>query len=260
MSTLVISSVNVNGIRSATTKGLADWIRAKDYDIICFQELKAMEADVPEEIRSLEYHQYYHPAEKKGYSGVGVLSKLKPESVTYGMGVDWVDQEGRILTLDFGNWCLCSVYAPSGTTGDIRQEVKYRFLDAFMEFAREFSQKGKPVIFTGDINIAHREVDIHNPVSNKKTSGFLPEERDWFTKFLDSGFMDVYRYRNPEVRDVYSWWSFRAGSRGNNKGWRIDYQLASKSMESAIVNATIETDLVISDHAPVTCTYNMTSI
>jgi exodeoxyribonuclease III len=257
MPNIVISTVNVNGIRSATTKGLADWIRVKDHDIICFQELKAMEADIPAEIRSLDYHQYYHPAEKKGYSGVGVLSKIKPESVRYGMGVDWVDREGRILTLDFGSWCLCSVYAPSGTTGDVRQEVKYRFLDVFLDFAQTFAQKGKHVIFTGDINIAHCAIDIHNPVSNKNTSGFLPEERDWFTKFLDSGFIDVYRHANPDVKDVYSWWSFRAGARGNNKGWRIDYHLASKSLESVIQGAHIETDLVISDHAPVTCSYDL---
>jgi exodeoxyribonuclease III len=256
MSTIVISTVNVNGIRSATTKGLADWIQAKGHDIICFQEIKALESDIPNEIRSLEYHQYYHPAEKKGYSGVGVLSKLKPESVTYGMGVDWVDQEGRILTLDFGSWCVCSVYAPSGTTGDVRQEVKYRFLDEFTTFARSFGERGKKVIFTGDINIAHREIDIHNPVSNKNTSGFLPEERDWFSAFLESGFVDVYRHKNPDLRDVYSWWSFRAGSRGKNKGWRIDYHLASSAFAPSIVDAYIETDLVVSDHAPVTCSYN----
>lgn len=257
MSTITISSVNVNGIRSATTKGLADWIQAKDHDIICFQELKALESDIPTEIRALDYHQYYHPAEKKGYSGVGIMSKLKPESVTFGMGIDWVDQEGRILTLDFGSWCVCSVYAPSGTTGDIRQEVKYRFLDAFARYAHSFAEKGKHVVFAGDINIAHREIDIHNPVSNKNTSGFLPEERDWFTKFLASGYLDVYRQINPDMHDVYSWWSFRAGSRGNNKGWRIDYHLASNSLEATILGASIETDLIVSDHAPVTCAYNM---
>jgi exodeoxyribonuclease III len=258
MPTTVISSVNVNGIRSATTKGLANWILAKDHDIICFQELKALEADIPTEIQALDYHQYYHPAEKKGYSGVGIISKIKPESVTYGMGVDWVDREGRILTLDFGSWCVCSVYAPSGTTGDERQEVKYRFLDEFTPFAQSFAARGKHVIFTGDINIAHREIDIHNPVSNKNTSGFLPEEREWFTKFLESGYIDVYRHMNPDVRDVYSWWSFRAGSRGNNKGWRIDYQLASASLAPTFLDAKIETDLVVSDHAPVTCSYDIT--
>jgi exodeoxyribonuclease-3 len=256
MSILSIASVNVNGIRSATSKGLADWIQTKGHDIVCFQELKALESDVPSEIRSLDYHQYYHPAQKKGYSGVGVITKVKPESVTYGMGVDWVDQEGRILTLDFGSWCLCSVYAPSGTTGDKRQEVKYRFLDVFTDFALSFGKRGKHVIFTGDINIAHREVDIHNPVSNKNTSGFLPEEREWFTKFLDLGFVDVFRHYNPDARDIYSWWSFRAGARGNNKGWRIDYHLASRALAQSVQEAYIETDLVVSDHAPITCHYD----
>lgn len=258
MSSLVISSVNVNGIRSATSKGLAEWIVQKNHDIVCFQELKAMEEDIPAEIRSLhEYHQYFHPAEKKGYSGVGVLTKREPISVTYGMGLDWVDSEGRILTLDFGDWCLCSVYAPSGTTGDVRQEVKYRFLDAFSAFALGFHERGKQVIFTGDINIAHQEVDIHNPVSNKNTSGFLPEERAWFSSFLELGFVDVFRHKNPDLKDIYSWWSFRAGSRARNKGWRIDYHIASESLAPSIVEAWIETDLVVSDHAPVTCKYEL---
>lgn len=258
MSGFTISSVNVNGIRSATSKGLADWIVQKDLDIVCFQELKAMEEDIPAEIRALDtYHQYYHPAQKKGYSGVGVMTKREPLSVTYGMGIDWVDSEGRILTLDFGDWCLCSVYAPSGTTGDIRQEVKYRFLDEFKAFAQGFHESGKKVIFTGDINIAHQDVDIHNPVANKNTSGFLPEERAWFSDFLNSGFIDVFRHKNPELRDVYSWWSFRAGSRARNKGWRIDYHLASQALAPTIMDAWIETDLVVSDHAPVTCQYEL---
>jgi len=252
-----ISSVNVNGIRSASTKGLSQWITETKPDIVCFQELKALETDIPDAIRSLDYHQYYHPAMKKGYSGVGVLSKRKPIEVTFGMGIDWVDTEGRILTLDFGSWCLCSVYAPSGTTGDLRQNVKYAFLDAFTSFAHSLREKGKEVIFVGDMNIAHREIDIHNPVSNKNTSGFLPEEREWFTRFLDLGYIDVFRHLNPDTRDVYSWWSFRAGSRERNKGWRIDYHLASQGLQSTLIDATIETNLVVSDHAPVTCTYQL---
>jgi exodeoxyribonuclease-3 len=252
-----ISSVNVNGIRSASTKGLSKWIVETNPDIVCFQELKALETDIPEAITSLDYYQYYHPAEKKGYSGVGILTRREPEHVEYGIGVDWIDSEGRILTLDFGSWCLCSVYAPSGTTGELRQNVKYAFLDAFTEFAESFRVKGKEVIFVGDMNIAHREIDIHNPVSNKNTSGFLPEEREWFTRFLDLGYIDVFRHVNPDMRDIYSWWSFRAGSRERNKGWRIDYHLASEGLQSTFVNATIETDLIVSDHAPVTCTYQL---
>lgn len=257
MSPVTVSSLNLNGIRSATQKGLIDWISGNNYDMICFQELKATEADIPDEVRNLEYHQYYHPAEKKGYSGVGILTKLKPESVQYGIGVDWIDREGRVLLLDYGSWCLASVYAPSGTTGDQRQEMKYLFLDDFSSFVDKMSALGKRVIYVGDFNIAHHEIDIHNPISNKKSSGFLPEERQWFSTFLDRGYTDVFRKLNPDLRDVYSWWSFRAGSRGNNKGWRIDYQLASRSLDDLLLGARIETDVVLSDHAPVTCTYNL---
>lgn len=257
MSPLTITSLNLNGIRSATNKGLIDWITGSNFDMICFQELKAAEGDIPSEVRSLPYHQFYHPAEKKGYSGVGILSKQEPVSVQYGIGVDWIDREGRVLLLDFGAWSLASVYAPSGTTGEQRQEMKYTFLDAFDDFVEKNKAEGKRVIYVGDFNIAHREIDIHNPVANKKSSGFLPEERKWFGDFLDRGFTDVYRTLNPNLRDVYSWWSFRAGARGNNKGWRIDYQLASSALDHTLLEARIETDVVLSDHAPVTCIYEL---
>lgn len=257
MSPLTITSLNLNGIRSATNKGLIDWITASNFDMICFQELKAAEGDIPSEVRSLPYQQFYHPAEKKGYSGVGILSKQEPVSVQYGIGVDWIDREGRVLLLNFGDWSLASVYAPSGTTGEQRQEMKYTFLDAFDDFVEKNMAEGKRVIYVGDFNIAHQEMDIHNPVANKKSSGFLPEERKWFGDFLDSGFTDVYRTLNPNLRDVYSWWSFRAGARGNNKGWRIDYQLASSALDHTLLEARIETDVVLSDHAPVTCIYEL---
>lgn len=257
MSPLTITSLNLNGIRSATNKGLIDWITASNFDMICFQELKAAEVDIPSEVRSLPYHQFYHPAEKKGYSGVGILSKQEPVSVQYGIGVDWIDREGRVLLLDFDDWSLASVYAPSGTSGEQRQEMKYTFLDAFDDFVEKNMAEGKRVIYVGDFNIAHQEIDIHNPVANKKSSGFLPEERKWFGDFLDRGFTDVYRTLNPNLRDVYSWWSFRAGARGNNKGWRIDYQLASSALDHTLLEARIETDVVLSDHAPVTCIYEL---
>jgi len=257
MSPRTITSLNLNGIRSATNKGLIDWITASNFDMICFQELKAAEGDIPSEVRSLPYHQFYHPAEKKGYSGVGILSKQEPVSVQYGIGVDWIDREGRVLLLNFGDWSLASVYAPSGTTGEQRQEMKYAFLDAFDGFVKKNKAEGKRVIYVGDFNIAHQEVDIHNPVANKKSSGFLPEERKWLSDFLDRGFTDVYRTLNPNLKDVYSWWSFRAGARGNNKGWRIDYQLASSALDHTLLEARIETDVVLSDHAPVTCIYEL---
>ncbi len=252
-----VSSVNVNGIRSACSKGLVDWIVRTAPDIVCFQELKALDADIPKGLADLGYFQWYHPAEKKGYSGVGVMSKIEPKEVRVGTGIDWIDREGRVLTLDFGDWNLCSVYAPSGTTGELRQNVKYEFLDAFSAFGDTYLQSKRPIVFVGDMNIAHQEIDIHNPVANRNTSGFLPEERAWFTRFLEQGFVDVFRHLNPGLRDVYSWWSFRAGSRARNKGWRIDYHLASADLQPRLLEAFIETDLVVSDHAPVTALYDL---
>jgi exodeoxyribonuclease-3 len=257
MGRVAITSLNLNGIRSATNKGLIDWINSSNYDIICFQELKAHEEDIPSEVRSLNYYQYYHPAEKKGYSGVGILTRQEPIAVQYGIGVDWIDREGRVLLLEYGDWSIASVYAPSGTTGEQRQEMKYLFLDAFDLFVEKNKAEGKRVIYVGDFNIAHQEIDIHNPISNKKSSGFLPEERAWFSTFLNRGFTDVFRALHPNLRDVYSWWSFRAGSRGNNKGWRIDYQVASSALDDQLLEATIETDVNLSDHAPVTCVYDL---
>lgn len=253
---MIITSLNLNGIRSATTKGLAEFIKQVNADIICFQELKAQEDQIPNEIIELGFHSFYHSAQKKGYSGVGILSKKKPISIEIGSGIDWIDSEGRVLVVEFEELVAVSVYAPSGTTGDIRQEVKYRFLDAFLIYAEKLKQKfNKEVVFCGDFNIAHKNIDIHNPVSNKNSSGFLPEERAWFTTFLESGFVDVFREINPDLKDVYSWWSFRAGARKNNKGWRIDYQLATPLLASKAIKAEIDYDTVLSDHAAVTIEY-----
>jgi exodeoxyribonuclease-3 len=253
-----IVTINVNGIRSATSKGLADYIQKNSPEIICFQELKAQEDQIPEEIQALGYHAYYHSAQKKGYSGVGLLSKIKPISVIVGCGIDWIDQEGRILIAEFDSFFVMSVYMPSGTTGDERQLVKYRFLDVFQDFINQFkTQTDKDLVICGDYNIAHKEIDIHNPVSNKNSSGFLPEERSWFTKFLESGFVDVFREVNKEMKDLYSWWSFRAGARKNNKGWRIDYQLATPGFANKAISARIDAEPVFSDHAPVYISYDL---
>lgn len=253
---MIITSINLNGIRSATTKGLAQFIKQVNADIICFQELKAQEDQIPEEIQNLGYAAYYHSAQKKGYSGVGLLSKKNPISVEIGSGIDWIDFEGRILVAEFDELVVVSVYAPSGTTGDERQEVKYRFLDAFLIYAANLKSKyNKEIVFCGDFNIAHKEIDIHNPVSNKNSSGFLPEERAWFTTFLESGFVDVFREINPNLKDVYSWWSFRAGARKNNKGWRIDYQLATPLLASKAKRGEIDYETILSDHAAVSIEY-----
>jgi exodeoxyribonuclease-3 len=255
---MIISTLNVNGVRSAVTKGLLQWITEIKADVICFQELKATKDQIPENLIALPFHQVYKPAEKKGYSGVGILAKKEPIAVYESCGIDWIDAEGRFVAMEFDTYCVISAYFPSGTTGEERQAVKYQFLDEFMVFIHEFKTKlGKEIILCGDLNIAHEEIDIHNPISNKNSSGFLPEERAWFTKFLKSGFVDVYRNHNPELRDVYSWWTFRAGARKNNKGWRIDYQLTTPKIAEKVVSARIDTEYVLSDHTSVTVEYDL---
>lgn len=254
---MIISSYNVNGIRAAVKKGFVDWVTQTKPDVICLQELKADESQIPVEIRELGYHEVYHSAEKKGYSGVGILSKFEPENVEFGMGLDWVDQEGRVLKARIKGVDIYSIYAPSGTSGDLRQNLKYEFLDAFEKFTLPLLKGSNPTVLCGDFNIAHREIDIHDPVSNKKSSGFLPEERAWFTNFLNSGYKDVFRELYPELRDVYSWWTYRAGAKGNNKGWRIDYHLASGQLNQKAVSGIIEREWNMSDHVPVTIKYEL---
>jgi exodeoxyribonuclease-3 len=254
---MIISSYNVNGIRAAVKKGFVDWVKSTQPDVICLQELKADDTQIPEEIKELGYHQVYHPAEKKGYSGVGILSKIKPEWIKVGLGVDWIDAEGRVLMVRVKDIDIYSVYAPSGTTGDIRQQLKYDFLEAFTAYCKPLLHGTNPVVFCGDFNIAHKEIDIHDPISNKKSSGFLPEERKWFSDFLSMGYRDVYRELYPELKDSYSWWTYRAGAKGNNKGWRIDYHLASEQLSQKAVKGRIEQELDLSDHVPVTIEYSL---
>lgn len=254
---LKISSYNINGIRAAHRKGLMDWIEDSNPDIICFQELRASVDQVPDEVRDLGYHEAYHLAEKKGYSGVAVYSKQKPVSVTEGIGTDWIDSEGRVITVEFEKVRVVSVYAPSGTTGNVRQDMKMDFLADFIEFGRQLVNDPKPTVFCGDFNICHTEIDIHNPDKQHKTSGFLPEERAWVTEFLEAGYEDVFRKLHPGKKDLYSWWSYRAASKERNKGWRIDYHLASPELAEKAKEAVIEKQWDMSDHAPVTITYNL---
>lgn len=252
-----ISSFNVNGIRAAQRKGFTDWIGQSDPDIICLQELRALEHQVPKPIQKLPYHEAYHTAEKKGYSGVGILSKEKPLKVQHGIGVNWIDAEGRVLMAEFENLIVFSIYAPSGTTGDERQELKMEFLDHFLPFAKKYLSNSKPAVFCGDFNICHKPIDIHNPVQNKNTSGFLPEEREWVSQLLDTGFQDVYRNLHEGEEDLYSWWSYRAASKERNKGWRIDYHMASPTLDKQAREAIIEMEWDLSDHAPVTIRYDL---
>lgn len=252
-----ISSYNINGVRAAVRKGLVDWVDDSLPDIICIQELRADESQLPKEFKELDYHKYYHTAEKKGYSGVAILSKVKPLSVKEGIGVDWVDAEGRILTLEYEHYNVLSAYFPSGTTGDARQDMKMMFLNDFEKLGSGIIKNNKPTIICGDFNICHQEIDIHNPAQHHKTSGFLPEEREWVSSFLDIGFEDVFRNLNEGVADLYSWWSYRAASKERNKGWRIDYQMATKDMAETAKKAIIEKEWDISDHAPVTIDYDI---
>ncbi|MTI87356.1 MAG: exodeoxyribonuclease III [Balneolaceae bacterium] len=254
---LKISSYNVNGIRAAHRKGFTDWVAESNPDIICIQELRATEEQIPREIKDLGYHEFYHDAEKKGYSGVAILSRIEPQKIVRGMGVEWVDNEGRIIMAEYDKFRLFSVYAPSGTTGDVRQDMKMSFLDDFIRLGQDLVADEKPTLFCGDINICHKAIDIHNPKRNKNTSGFLPEEREWVSSFLDKGYRDVFRELHPDKTDLYSWWSYRAASKERNKGWRIDYHLATDDLMAKANHAEIERKWDLSDHAPVSVSYNI---
>lgn len=246
-----IISYNVNGIRSATKKGLIDWLASANPDILCLQELKADASQIDVgPLEELGYHCYWMPAEKKGYSGVGILSKTKPTNVAYGCNIGDYDQEGRVIRADYDDFSVMSLYIPSGSSKDERQAFKMKFLEDFHRYINELRQDFPQLVISGDYNICHKPIDIHNPVSNKNSSGFLPEEREWVSQFLDSGFTDTFRYFNEEPHQ-YSWWSFRANARQKNLGWRIDYHMASSEMNDRLRAADILADVVHSDHCPI---------
>jgi len=252
-----IVSYNVNGIRAAIRKGFVDWVAENDFDVICVQETKAAREQVPlAEMEELGYNSVWHSAAKKGYSGVATFFKNKPTSVFEGCGLERYDCEGRVIRTDFGSLTILNCYFPSGTTGTIRQDVKFDFLRDFMIYIEELKKTRKKIIVVGDYNIAHTEIDIHNPKTNKNSSGFLPEERAWMTTWLSSGFTDAYRSLNPEKIE-YSWWSYRAGARGNNKGWRIDYQSVTDNLAKKLKECYHMKDAVHSDHCPVYLEINL---
>lgn len=246
-----IVSYNVNGIRAAIKKGFIDWLEACDPDILCIQETKAMQDQVDASIlESIPYHHYWYSAEKKGYSGVSIWTKEEPKHVEYGCGIEIYDREGRILRCDFEDYSVMSVYMPSGSSGDLRQDFKMQWLEDFQNYINELKKEIPNLIICGDYNICHTEIDIHNPKNNKNTSGFKPEEREWIGKFIDSGFVDSFRHLNKEPHN-YSWWSYRANARANNKGWRIDYNMVSKPLENKLRRATILPEAKHSDHCPI---------
>lgn len=247
-----IVSYNVNGIRAAMNKGLIDWLKTDPADVICLQETKAHKDNVDhKQFTDLKYYDYWFSAQKKGYSGVAVFTKIKPDNVVYGTGHQVSDDEGRVLQLDFGKMRLINAYFPSGTSGDERQTYKYQWLDEFYEYLNDLRSKIPNLILCGDYNIAHKEIDIHDPKGNKNSSGFLPEERAWMDKFLGSGWVDTFRELHPEPHR-YSWWSQRFPSvRAQNKGWRIDYINATEPLRKKLKGADIYPDVKHSDHCPV---------
>ena len=256
-----IVSYNLNGIRSALKKGLATWIADNDFDIVCAQETRSLREQIFEEkeLKTLfsadkpifeGYFENWNIAEKKGYSGVATFSRREPTNVVRGCGIEKYDVEGRILRTDFDDLTVLNCYFPSGTSGDERQDLKISFLADFFDWAAELRRERPNLIVVGDYNIAHQELDIHDPKGNKNTTGFLPEERDWMTRWFESGMHDAFRVVAPD-RVEYSWWSTRGNARANNKGWRIDYQSISDSLRDRVQDARHAPEAKHSDHCPV---------
>ena len=246
-----IISYNVNGIRAAITKGFLEWLQQANPDVICLQEIKANEDQIPRDaIEAAGYpFQYYFSAQKKGYSGVAILSKTEPKKIVFGTGIEHMDFEGRNLRVDFDELSVMSLYLPSGTNID-RLDYKFQYMAEFHLYIDALKIEIPNLVICGDYNICHEAIDIHNPKGNEKTSGFLPEEREWLDVFMKSGFIDSFRYLNKEPNN-YSWWSYRANARNNNKGWRIDYCLAAEPLKDKIQRALILPEAKHSDHCPV---------
>jgi exodeoxyribonuclease III len=246
-----IYSFNVNGIRSAINKGFIEWLKNEQPEIVCLQETKAQPHQIPTAyFEQLGYQTHIHSAVKKGYSGVATLSKTSADNILAGIGIKKYDDEGRILRMDFGPVTLINVYIPSGTTGDIRQTVKMEFLDDFLSYISNRKKDRENLIICGDFNICHKPIDINRPEKHKKSSGFLPEEREWMDKFIKCGFIDTFREFN-KAPEQYSWWSYRANAREKNLGWRIDYHFITTSLRVKLTNAGIHKDVIQSDHCPV---------
>ncbi|MDR1859368.1 MAG: exodeoxyribonuclease III [Bacteroidales bacterium] len=247
-----IISFNLNGIRSAAAKGMFTWLDEKQPDIFCVQETKAQ----PEQIDTITFgslgypYRIIHSAQKKGYSGVALFSRIKPDNYTVGTGIPEYDSEGRVIRADFGDLTVICVYVPSGTTGDVRQAVKMAFLEDFMAYLAALRKVRPNLVICGDYNICHKPIDINHPERHTGVSGFLPEEREWFDRLIAGGFVDSFREFNT-APNQYSWWSFRAGSREKNLGWRIDYHIVTESMRARLRSAAIFSDAFFSDHAPV---------
>ena len=241
-------SWNVNGLRAAVQKGFLDYFNQEDADIFCLQETKLQAGQIDLELNG--YHQYWNYAEKKGYSGTAIFTKKEPISVTYGLGIEEHDKEGRVITLEFENFFMITVYTPNSQEALARLDYRMKWEDDFRAYLLKLNEI-KPVIVCGDLNVAHQEIDLKNPKTNRKNAGFSDEEREKMSKLLESGFIDTFRYFYPELTGAYSWWSYRFNARKNNAGWRIDYFLVSERLKDSLEDAEIHKDILGSDHCPV---------
>ncbi len=244
-------SWNVNGIRACVKKGFLDFFDEIDADIFCIQETKLQEGQIDLQLDG--YHQYWNYAEKKGYSGTALFTKEEPLNVSYGLGLEEHDKEGRVITAEFDEYYVVTVYTPNSKEKLLRIEYRMKWENAFREFLKKL-ESNKPVIVCGDLNVAHNEIDLKNPKTNRKNAGFSDEEREKFNLLLNSGFIDTFRYFYPDVKDIYSWWSYRFNARKNNAGWRIDYFLVSNILQDKLIDAKIHTEILGSDHCPVELT------
>lgn len=249
-----IYSWNVNGIRAVKKKGFLKWMQNEEPDILGLQEIRIQDHQLKDDLRNLDnYYSYFNFGQKKGYSGVALYSKIEPLNVWSGIGIKRFDYEGRVIGAEFEDFYLLNIYFPNGRSSKKRLNYKLDFYDAILEYSENLRKKGKEVVICGDYNTAHHRIDLHDPDSNKKTSGFMPIEREWLDKLEKKGYLDTYRYFNPE-KECYSWWSYRTKARSRNAGWRIDYHFISAGLESKLVNADILTEVMGSDHCPVTIT------
>ena len=244
-------SWNVNGIRAAQRKGFVDWVSQNGPDILCIQETKASPEQLSEELTAMPgYHVYFSSAERKGYSGVATYSNVKPQNVAHGLGIEKFDNEGRILRMDYADFTLFNIYFPNGKSSEERLDYKMEFYDAFLEHLGQLKRQGRNVVVCGDVNTAHKEIDLARPKPNEKISGFLPVERAWMDQWVSHGYVDTLRMFNQEPGQ-YSWWDARGGGRSKNVGWRIDYFFVSESMKDKVTGAFIMPDVMGSDHCPI---------
>ncbi len=253
---MIITTWNVNGLRSAINKGFADWAKSYQTDVLCLQEIKAFKEQIPEEIQNLDnYKGYWNSAQRAGYSGVASYSTIEPSEVRYGIGDNEIDEEGRVIRFKFEDFYLYNIYFPNGQRGQDRLDYKLAFYETLLEECNQLHAAGEKIIITGDFNTSHKEIDLANPKSNEKNSGFLPEERAWITKYIDNGFKDAYRELYPDKVE-YTWWTYRFKARERNVGWRLDYFMVSEALMPRISDVIILNDVFGSDHCPVSLIIN----